>query len=169
MPIDLLPTATTDPPRMDNLLSMRFEAHHDANNHHRHYAVTLGRDLLDDWTVAIRYGRTGQAGRELQYASPQPEEIKAIIRNRLRRRLSAPKRIGCAYRLAAYSAAPGFDAADWLPGDVMARFFSAAELADDLHGLASPSLPASAPDGHRRPLPRFGQFAYCGYCDSVLS
>ena len=34
------------------------EAHHAANNHH-HYAVTLGRDLLDDWTVAIRYGRTG--------------------------------------------------------------------------------------------------------------
>ena len=99
------------------------EAHNSEQNHHRHYAVTLGRDLLDHWTVAIRYGRTGQAGQEWRYAAAEPEAIRANIRDRLRRRLSAPKRIGCAYHLAAYSAAPGFDAAAWLPGDVMARFF----------------------------------------------
>ena len=75
---------------MDNLFSIAFEAHHSERNHHRHYAVTLGRDLLDHWTVAIRYGRTGQAGRELRYAAPEPEMIRAIIRDRLRRRLSAP-------------------------------------------------------------------------------
>ena len=102
------------------------EAHNSEQNHHRHYAVTLGRDLLDDWTVAICFGRTGQRGRELRFASPSPDEMKAIIRDRLRRRLSAPKRIGCPYRLAAFSAAPGFDANAWLPGDVMARFFQAA-------------------------------------------
>ena len=68
------------------------------------------------------FGRTGQ---ERHYASPRPEAMQAVVRNRLRRRLSAPKRIGCAYRLAASSAAPGFDAAVWLPGDVMARFFPA--------------------------------------------
>jgi predicted DNA-binding WGR domain protein len=111
---------------MDNLLSLAFEAHSVENNHHRHYAVTLGRDLLDDWTVAIRYGRTGQAGQERRYAAAEPDEIRAIIRDRLRRRLSAPKRIGCAYHLSAFSAAPSFDAAAWLPGDVMARFFQAA-------------------------------------------
>jgi predicted DNA-binding WGR domain protein len=111
---------------MDNLLSLAFEAHNSEQNHHRHYAVILGRDLLDHWTVAIRYGRTGQAGRELRFASPLPDEMKAIIRDRLRRRLSAPRRIGCPYRLAAFTAAPGFDAAAWLPGDVMARFFLAA-------------------------------------------
>jgi hypothetical protein len=102
------------------------EAHNSEQNHHRHYAVTLGRDLLDDWTVAICFGRTGQRGRELRFASPSPDEMKAIIRDRLRRRLSAPKRIGCPYRLAAFSAAPGFDASAWLPSDVMARFFQAA-------------------------------------------
>jgi hypothetical protein len=102
------------------------EAYNQEENHHRHYAVTLGRDLLDAWTVAIRYGRTGQAGRERRYAAADPESIKAIIRDRLRRRLSAPKRIGCPYRLAAFSAAPGFDAATWLPGDIMARFFQPA-------------------------------------------
>lgn len=107
---------------MDNLLSLHFEAHDGYRNHHRHYAVTLGRDLLDAWTVSIRFGRTGQTGRELRYSAAEPDAIRAIIRDRLRRRLSAPRRIGCAYRLAAFNAAPGFDATAWLPGDVMARF-----------------------------------------------
>ena len=56
----------------------------------------------------------------------QPEAMKAVIRDRLRRRLSAPRRIGCPYHLTALSSAPGFDAAAWLPGDVMARFFHTA-------------------------------------------
>jgi predicted DNA-binding WGR domain protein len=107
---------------MDNLLTVAFEAHNAEKNHHRHYRVTVGRDLLDDWTVAICYGRTGQAGREIRYAAPREQEMRAIIRDRLLRRLSAPKRIGCPYRLAAFSAAPGFDASAWLPGEVMARF-----------------------------------------------
>jgi predicted DNA-binding WGR domain protein len=108
---------------MDNLLTIAFEAHNSEKNHHRRYALMVGRDLLDDWTVAICYGRTGHGGRELRYSSAQAEEMHAIIRSRLRRRLSAPKRIGCPYRLAALSVAPGFDTAPWLPGEVMARFF----------------------------------------------
>ena len=111
---------------MDNLLSVAFEAHHSEKNHHRRYEIIIGRDLLDHWTVAIRYGRTGQAGRVLEYASARPEEVRTVIRDRLRRRLSAPKRIGCPYRLAGFSAANGFDASAWLPGDVMARFFRSA-------------------------------------------
>ena len=110
---------------MDNLLTVAFEAHNTEKNHHRRYEITLGRDLLDDWTIAIRYGRTGQGGRELRYAAAGAEEVRAIIRDRLHRRLSAPKRIGCPYRLAVFTAAPGFDASYWLPGEVMARFFSA--------------------------------------------
>lgn len=39
---------------MDNLLTVAFEAHHAERNHHRRYEVRIGRDLLDDWTVAIR-------------------------------------------------------------------------------------------------------------------
>ena len=110
---------------MDNLFTVAFEAHNAEKNHHRRYQVTVGHDLLNDWTVAIRYGRTGQAGRELRYADQEAKRIQAIIRERLRRRLSAPKRIGCSYRLAAFSAAPGFDTSAWLPGEVMTRFFQA--------------------------------------------
>lgn len=109
---------------MDNLLTVAFEAHHAENNHHRRYEITVGRDLLNDWTVSIRYGRTGQGGRELHYAGPMADELRAVVRDRLRRRLSAPKRIGCDYRLTSLSTASGFDATTWLPGEVMAGFFS---------------------------------------------
>jgi predicted DNA-binding WGR domain protein len=110
---------------MDNLLTITFEAHHAGKNHHRRYEMTVGRDLLEDWTVAIRYGRVGQCGQERRYASPQPEALRAVIRDRLRRRLSAPQWIGCPYRLAAFSTAPGFDASTWLPGEIIAQFFEA--------------------------------------------
>lgn len=48
---------------MDNLLTVAFEAHHPERNHHRRYEVRVGRDLFDDWTVTIRYGRVGRADR----------------------------------------------------------------------------------------------------------
>jgi predicted DNA-binding WGR domain protein len=110
---------------MDNLLSLTFEAHHAERNHHRLYELRIGRDLFDDWTVTIRYGRTGQFGQERRYGSSEPEILRAIIRERLRRRLSAPKRIDCCYRLSCYAEAPGFDAADWLPEDILACFGAA--------------------------------------------
>src|SRR5258705_6668248 len=109
---------------MKTLLPTASEPHTPKKHPHRRYQLTLGRDLLDDWTVSIRYGRTGQGGRELRYAASEAEEMRAIIRDRLRRRLSAPKRIGCPYRLATLSTAPGLDASPWLPGEAMAGFIS---------------------------------------------
>jgi hypothetical protein len=44
---------------MDNLLTVAFEAHHARKNHHLRYEVTVGRDLFDDFTVTVRYGRRG--------------------------------------------------------------------------------------------------------------
>jgi hypothetical protein len=111
---------------MDNLLNVTFEAHSQEENHHRRYQITIGRDLFNDWTVAICYGRTGQAGQEKRFASPNEEEMRRVISERLRRRLSASKRIGCAYRLTRLDMAEGFDSCVWLPGEVMARFFQVA-------------------------------------------
>jgi predicted DNA-binding WGR domain protein len=111
---------------MDNLLTVAFEAHHGEKDHHRHYQVTIGRDLFDAWTVSIRYGRIGQDGQEKRFVSPKAEEMRAVVSKRLRRRLSASKRIGCAYRLTSLDMAQGFDSAAWLPGEVMVRFFQAA-------------------------------------------
>jgi predicted DNA-binding WGR domain protein len=56
---------------MDNLLTVAFEAHHAGKNHQRRYEVTVGRDLFDHWTVAVRYGRIGRGGQEKGYASPE--------------------------------------------------------------------------------------------------
>ncbi len=103
---------------------MTFEAHHAEHNHHRRYQITLGRDLLDEWTVGIQYGRCGQTSQERRFASPQSDAVRAVLRRKLQRRLSAPQRIGCAYRLAAWQTAPGFDAAAWLPKDALMQFLS---------------------------------------------
>jgi predicted DNA-binding WGR domain protein len=108
---------------MDNLLTVALEAHHAELNHHRRYEIVVGRDLLDDWTVCIRYGRIEQDGQVQRFAGSHDAEMKAIVRDRLRRRLSAPKRIGCAYRMTNLSTADGFDGMAWLPVEVMARFF----------------------------------------------
>lgn len=108
---------------MDNLLTVAFEAHNPNLNHHRRYQITLGRDLLDDWTVSISFGRIGQGGHFLRFASSKADDMRAVIRDRLRRRLSAPKRIGCSYRLTTLNSAHGFEASSWLPGDILSGFF----------------------------------------------
>jgi len=109
---------------LDNLLTVAFEAHESELNHHRRYAITIGRDLFDDWTVSIRYGRAGTTGRESRFSGSQVDELRAVVRVRLRRRLSAPRRIGCPYRLTEFTSSAGVDAAAWLPSDIMAQFMN---------------------------------------------
>ncbi len=104
---------------MDNLLTATFEAHHPENNHHRRYSIRIGRDLLNVWTVTIGHGRTGQSGQETHFASRNVEEVQAIIRNRLCRRISAPRRIGCRYRLMTLDASSEIDAVAWFPDVLM--------------------------------------------------
>jgi predicted DNA-binding WGR domain protein len=111
---------------MDNLLTVAFEAHHAEKNHHRRYQVTVGRDLFDAWTVSIRYGRIGQDGQQKRFTSPKTEEMHQVVSERLRRRLTATKRIGCAYRLTRLDMIEGFNSANWLSSEVMARFFQTA-------------------------------------------
>lgn len=106
---------------MDNLLTATFEAHHAGRNHHRLYQVTVGSDLFDAWTIRIRYGRTGQPGRELRFASPEVISLQRVVRDRLRRQLSAPRRIGTPYRLVELTAIAGFDTDAWLAAEVMRR------------------------------------------------
>jgi predicted DNA-binding WGR domain protein len=74
---------------MDDLLTITFEAHNSHKNHHRRYQFMVGRDLLSDWTIAIRYGRIGQGGRVIRYAAAEARDMQSVIRDRLRRRLSA--------------------------------------------------------------------------------
>jgi predicted DNA-binding WGR domain protein len=107
---------------MDNLLTLVFEAHNSERNNHRQYAISIGQDLFEKYTLAIRYGRPGQSGQERLYASIKQTTIRKLIRERLVRRLSAPKRIGCSYRLTVFDATMGFDSFDWLPNELMKQF-----------------------------------------------
>ena len=107
---------------MDNLLKLALEAHNSEINVHRHYVFIVGQDLFGDWNLTIRWGKVGQTGQVKRYASKHPSDIQEIIRDRLRRRLSAPKRIGCAYQIARLSAATIMDASEWLPKE-MATYF----------------------------------------------
>lgn len=107
---------------MDNLLTVSFEAHNADRNHHRRYEIRLGRDLFGEWTVALLYGRMGRGGQEVRHAGSDVERLRKIIRESLRRRLSAPKRIGCAYRLRGLNAGDGIDVDFWLPADALTGF-----------------------------------------------
>ena len=107
---------------MDNLLTVAFEAHHPDRNRHRRYRLTVVRDLFGDWSLTAEYGRVGTGGQVKRFAGPDQEGVRAEIRARLLRRLSAPRRIGCPYRVTALDAATGFDAAAWLPAELLARF-----------------------------------------------
>jgi hypothetical protein len=107
---------------MDNMLTLALEAHNAERNHHRLYEIRVGRDLLNHWTVVIRFARVGQRGREECFGGPSVEPMAAIIKTRLNQRLSAPRRIGCSYRLARLDAAEGVELSAWLPMELLARF-----------------------------------------------
>lgn len=77
--------------------------------------VRSGRHSIDARPGALR-------GRELRYGGVDAEPLRIIIRDRLLRRLSAPRRIGCPYRLVAFDAAADVDASFWLPAEMLAQF-----------------------------------------------
>jgi len=104
---------------MDNLLTVSLEAHNAERNHHRRYEIRLGRDLFGDWTVSLLYGRVGRAGQVVRHAGSDPEPLRQVLRDSLRRRLTAPKRIGCAYALRELRAADDIDVAFWLPASIL--------------------------------------------------
>ncbi len=106
---------------MLDLLTIALEAHSDKRNHHRRYEVSVGRDLLGHWVVTVRYGRVGRPLRELRFGSPDVEVARATVHDRLRRRVSAPRRIGCCYRLSEFSAERGFEPGGWISEDVLGR------------------------------------------------
>lgn len=100
------------------------EAHSEERNHHRRYELAVGQDLLGHWIVTVRYGRVGQPLRELRFTSPDEGEARATLHDRLRRRLSAPRRIGCGYRLVAFAAEHGSEPGIWVPGSVLREMLS---------------------------------------------
>jgi len=64
----------------------------------RAYRVEAGRDLFGSWVVATTFRRIGSSGRTLFQAAPSEAEACRLVAQSLRRRASAPRRIGAGYR-----------------------------------------------------------------------
>ena len=81
---------------MDAFTAM-LEARDPALGRFRAYRLEAGTDLLGDWLVDVTFGRIGTKGRRIRYAVKDEAEAKKLVRETLRRRATARKRIGVAY------------------------------------------------------------------------
>jgi hypothetical protein len=59
----------------------------------------LGADLFGAWMVEMSYGRIGALGRTKVRSFSTTEKAQAQVRACLRKRATAPHRIGLAYRV----------------------------------------------------------------------
>jgi predicted DNA-binding WGR domain protein len=93
---------------MINDLEIALRAENPLTNCWRDYTLLLGRDLLGDWCLSVHWGRIGAAGSMVMHGFGSRNEAVAFASALLKRRLSAPRRIGCPYRLIASSGAERF-------------------------------------------------------------
>lgn len=94
-----------------NGFSVTLEARDPARNLRRAYQISAGTDLFGDWLIDLTYGRIGAPGRTLRHIAPDQAEARRLVRDCLRRRRTAPKRLGTDYRITRIDGD-----ADWLGG-----------------------------------------------------
>lgn len=104
------------------------EARNPARGCLRHYRVEAGTDLFGVWLVVIGYGRIGTAGRTRSFVVRDEAQARRLAQSILRRRATAPRRIGVAYRILEL-----IDPAGWAES-YGAMLTSAASPAGDLSG-----------------------------------
>jgi predicted DNA-binding WGR domain protein len=83
---------------MMDAFSTWLEARDPVQGRFRSYQVEAGTDLFGAWLVEVTYGRIGTRGRRIQYAARDEAAARKCVRRVLRRRATAPKRIGVSYR-----------------------------------------------------------------------
>jgi predicted DNA-binding WGR domain protein len=79
--------------------SILLEACDPARNIHRAYHLAAGSDLFGHWVVEITYGRIGAKGRTKVVPVADEAEARSYVQTCLKRRESAPKRIGIGYKM----------------------------------------------------------------------
>ena len=77
---------------------IELEARNPFANRLRRWSVEIGQDLLGMWIVDVEFGRIGSNGRHLRHVFPNQPAAQACVGRALRRRATAPARIGAAYR-----------------------------------------------------------------------
>jgi hypothetical protein len=65
----------------------------------RSYRLEAGPDLFGTWLVDATFGRIGTRGRTIRHVAIDEASARRIVKKRLQRRASAPKRIGVPYQL----------------------------------------------------------------------
>lgn len=80
------------------VFSISLEARAPEANHLRAYHVTVAQDLLGDWLIDVAFGRIGRANQQRRYVARDRDAAIRQLKACLQRRVSAPKRIGTAYR-----------------------------------------------------------------------
>ncbi len=78
--------------------AIELEARNPEMNRMRRWSVQLGRDLFGMWVVDVEFGRIGSRGRQLRHVFTDQTAARAYVGKGLRRRATAPARIGVAYR-----------------------------------------------------------------------
>ena len=68
-------------------------------NRFRSWSVEAGIDLFGNWTARVAFGRIGSRGRVMSREFASEEDVHAFVRKGLRRRRSAIRRSGVAYRV----------------------------------------------------------------------
>ncbi len=75
------------------------EARSPARRCHRAYEIAVTEDLFGVWLVHMSYGRIGSRGRTKVRSFQTDIAVAAQVRTCLRKRASAPQRIGVAYQV----------------------------------------------------------------------
>jgi hypothetical protein len=90
---------------MMNELFIGLEAKDPEANRLRSWQVEAGPDLFGVWTAKVCFSRIGTVGRAVRhdFASVSEAEVRSFVRAKLRRRRTAQRRIGVAYRTIAAS------------------------------------------------------------------
>ncbi|MDR4485266.1 MAG: WGR domain-containing protein [Nitrospirales bacterium] len=78
---------------------IKLEAKNPDKGNFRAYEIDAGPDLLGQWQIEVKYGRIGRRGRSVTYSAADDAGAAAIIRHCLKRRSTAPKRIGVPYQV----------------------------------------------------------------------
>ncbi len=85
--------------------AVELEASDPARNIWRSYQIAGGQDLFGNWIVELTYGRIGTKGRTKTVLVADEAAAHRYARQCLKRRQSAPKRIGVGYRTVRISGA----------------------------------------------------------------
>jgi len=70
-----------------------------ALDRYRSWSVEAGQDLFRNWMVRVSFGRIGCKGRTIAREFASEDDVRAFVRMGLRRRQTAIRRLGVAYRV----------------------------------------------------------------------